>query len=154
LVLFVGKSIDPEFYNNKLFQPLRPSQGLLPVPLKTVDTPDPRRESPAPIKNLRWTHPLLAPLYDPFLCDLPATRFLAFYRLGGGPAAADTVLAWIDDEVPAIVERSVGAGKVLFFNMTANDDWCDLSRRTSFVPLVSRLISYLSAGGVRHNFEV
>jgi hypothetical protein len=154
LVLFLGSSVDPEFYNNKLYRPLRPSQGLLPLPLKSVDTPDSLRENPAPIRNLRWAHPLLAPLYDPVLCDLPQTRFRAFYRFGAKPTLADTVLAWIDDEEPAVVERSVGAGKVLFFNTTPNDDWSDLCRRTSFVPLVDRLLSYLSAGGVRRTFEV
>lgn len=56
--------------------------------------------------------------------------------------------------MPAVIERSVGAGKVLLFNTTADDSWSDLPRRKSYVPLVDRLLNYLSGGGVRRSFEV
>ena len=64
------------------------------------------------------------------------------------------MLAWVDDEVPAIVERLCRRrqGAVLQH---------DRQRRrarpvpcTSFVPLVSRLVAYLSAGGVRGGSQV
>jgi hypothetical protein len=149
LVLFLGPGLRHEFYNSQLFKPLRPSAGLLPLPLRQAVQPP----GPGPLRNLRLTHPLLAPLYDPVLGDLGQARLLAFYRFAAAPAARDTVLAWAEDDVPAIVEHRVGAGKVLLFNMTANDEWSDLPRRKSFVPLVDRLLSYLSAGGVRRSFE-
>lgn len=153
LVLFLGTSVKVPFYNNKLYRPLQPSEGLLPVPLKEMAEPLPPRESPAPLSSVRWTHPLLAPLYDPVLGDLASTRFRRFYRFGAAPAQTDAVLAWIDDEVPAVVEHGVGAGKVILFNTTANDDWSDLPRRNSFVPLIDRLLTYLTAGRVRRSFE-
>src|SRR5262249_44004976 len=34
LVVFLGPDIKPGFYNNKLFKPLEPARGLLPIPVK------------------------------------------------------------------------------------------------------------------------
>ena len=110
--------------------------------------------STAPLTNIRWSHRLLAPLNDPVLGDLAGTRFRGYYRFAGSPPESDAVLAWIDDAVPGIIERSVGAGRVLLFNTTAGDDWSDLPRRKSFVPLVDRVLTYLSAGGARRDFPV
>ena len=154
LVLFLGPAIKPAFYNGKLYRSLQPTEGLLPMSLKEVGEPLPPHEGPAPLSSVRWTHPLLAPLADPVLGDLATTRFRRFFRFGSKPAQGDAVLAWIDDAVPAVVERGVGAGKVILFNTTADDAWSDLPRRKSFVPLIDRLLAYLSGGGVRHSFEV
>jgi hypothetical protein len=40
----------------------------------------------------------------------------------------------------------MGAGKVILLNTTANDSWSDLPRRKCFVPLVDRMVDYLTAG--------
>src|SRR5262249_46198276 len=108
----------------------------------------------AALTGIRWSHRLLAPLQDPLLGELTQSQFTSHYRFGAAPGDNDTVLAWLDDAVPAVIERSVGAGKVMLFNTTADDSWGDLPRRKSFVPLVDRLLNYLSGGGVRRSFEV
>jgi hypothetical protein len=154
LAIFLGPGINPDFYNTRLYRPLFSSEGLLPISLKTVSEPDSEHGGVAPLTNVRWTHPLFARLSDPVLGDLPQTRFRSFYQFASPPRQNDLVLAWIADSVPAIVERNLGAGKVIVFNTTANDVWSDLPRRKSFVPLVDRLLSYLSGGGVRRTFEI
>jgi hypothetical protein len=152
LVVFLGPRLRHEFYNQKLFKAQQPGEGLLSVALKAEEPA--QHGSTAPLSNIRWSHRLLAPLNDPVLGDLAGTRFRGYYRFAGSPPESDTVLAWIDDAVPAIVERGVGAGRVLLFNTTAGDDWSDLPRRKSFVPLVDRVLTYLSAGGARRDFPV
>jgi len=154
LVLFLGPGIKPAFYNNKLCKPLHPSEGLLPVTLGTVEQPQAPRAALAPISDIRWNHPLLSPLSDPVFSDLGKAAFRSYCRFRTSLPAGDTVLAWIDDEVPAIVEHNVGAGKVVLFNTSANDTWSDLPRLKSYLPLVDRLLAYLSAGGVRRTFTV
>jgi hypothetical protein len=154
LAIFLGPGIKPGFYNTRLYRPLFSSEGLLPASLKAVAEPDPEHGGLAPLTNVRWTHPLLTRLSDPVLGDLPQTHFRSFYQFASPLRPNDLVLASIADSVPAIVERSLGAGKVLLFNTTANDVWSDLPRRKSYVPLIDRLLSYLSGGGVRRTFEV
>lgn len=149
LAIFLGPNVKPAFYNGRLHTPLAPSAGLLAAPLEKIDTGEPE-----PLIDVRWSHPLLTGMLDPLLGDLATARFRSFYRFERPVAKSDTVLAWIDQDTPALVERRVGAGTVLLFNTTANDDWTDLPRRKSFVPLVDRVLSYLSGGGVRRTFEV
>jgi hypothetical protein len=146
LVVFLGPNLKPAFWN-KLFRQ-RSAQSLLPFHLKTVIS-----SSGTALSDILWTHPLLAPLYDPRIGDLPRSRFKAFYRLAPRVEEPDEVLARIDN-VPAIVEHPYGTGKAIVFNTSPNDDWGDLCKRHSFVPLVDHLLSYLSAGGVRRTFEV
>jgi hypothetical protein len=152
LVVFVGPGLRQDFYNQKLFKAQQPGEGLLSVALKAEEPA--QHGSTAPLTNIRWSHRLLAPLKDPVLGDLAGTRFRGYYRFAGSPGETDIVLAWIDNEVPGIIERSVGAGRVLLFNTTAGDNWSDLPRRKSFVPLIDRTLNYLSAGGVKRDFPV
>jgi hypothetical protein len=51
-----------------------------------------------------------------------------------------------------LVAHRVGAGRVIVINASADDRWCDLPRRKSFVPLVDRLLTFLQASGLRRSF--
>jgi hypothetical protein len=154
LAIFLGPQLKPAFYNQKLHRPQQPTEGLLPLALKTgADGPFTEGKS-GMLTNLRWTHPLFASLHDPVLSDLTQARFRTYGSLDGTLGKNDTVLAQYDDAMPAIIERPLGAGRVLFFNTTANDAWSDLPRRKSFLPLLDHMLSYLSAGGLRRSFTV
>lgn len=48
------------------------------------------------------------------------------------------------DALPALLERRVGAGRVLLFTSTLDDDWTDLPLRSIYVPLVHQLVRFLS----------
>jgi hypothetical protein len=151
LVVFLGPGMDEGFYNRKLFRALQPAEGLLPVPLvpgrDLVTT-----SSLGLLTGVRWSHPLLAPLRDPLFGDLTLCRFRRHAAFAAAPGPGDAVLARIDGAAPALVERPLGAGRVLVWNTTADDAWGDLPRRRSFVPLLDRMLSYLTAGGVRRSF--
>jgi hypothetical protein len=154
LIVFLGDTVRPEFYNTKLYRELQPADGLVPVKLGAVVKRSVPAEPLAALTGIRWSHRLLAPLQDPMYGELAQAGFGSYYRFGTAPGDNDTVLAWLDDTVPAVIEHPVGAGKVLLFNTTANDDWGDLPRRKSYVPLVDRLLNYLSGGGIRRSFVV
>lgn len=155
LMIFFGPSIQLPFYNTRLFNATRPAEGLLPAPLKNLVQMTRRSAPLAGLTRIQWTHPILAPLFDPAYGDLALTRFLAYYDMGEIPAgSASQVLALIDDKSPAILERTFGSGKVLIFNTTANDEWTDLPRRKSYLPLLDRSLSHLVGGIVRRIFQV
>jgi hypothetical protein len=154
LVVFLGPQLNTAFSNQKFHRSLQPAEGLLPLALKTGPNLIYVQGNPGQLTNMRWTHPLLAPLHDPNFADLTQSRFSVFVCFAGTLGKNDTVLAQIDDDVPALVEHPLGAGRVLLFNTTANDDWSDLPRTKSFVPLVDGLLSYLSSGASGRNFTV
>lgn len=147
LALFLGPSMDPDFLRTRLFEPLRPSSSLLPVaPGEIVNLR--ARGKLARLTAVQWDHPLLAGLFDPSYGDLLHTAVGSAFQMPVPPPEQGVVLAEIEGVGPAIIERRLGAGRVLLFNLTANDAWTDLPRRKSFVPLVDRTLDQL-AGSLR-----
>jgi hypothetical protein len=152
LVIFLGPGLNPGFYNDRLFRPVQPAEGLLPAPLQSG--PGMIQTTAAGIlTSVRWDHPLLARLHDPRHGDFGRVRFRRLASLAAPPRSSDTVLARIDDDQPALIERVLGAGRVLVWNTTADDAWSDLPQKDSFVYLVDGMISYLCAGGRRRQFN-
>jgi hypothetical protein len=150
LAVFLGESPKPQFYNSKLHDPLNPATALLPVALG-------RREvapEPIPLSDVRWSHRLLIGLDDPEYGDLSRAKFRAFMKFEAAQLPPqDTVLARVGGEA-AIIEHPVGAGRVLLFNTSADDSWTTLPRRAaSFVPLVDRVLTYLSPGNRGRSIE-
>lgn len=152
LAIFMGPSARPAWYNASLYNAQDPSRSLMPVALRAVAEADPRRGGLAPLSDIRWSHPLLAPLFDPVLGDLSQVRSRSWFHTDAALPTVQT-LATIDQKAPAITEHAVGAGKVVFFNSTANDQWSDLARRKTFVPLVDRVLAHLTGGSVRRMFD-
>ena len=60
------------------------------------------------------------------------------------PAELARVLARFDDGNPALVERGVGEGRVVFWASTANIFWNDLALKPVFLPFVHRLTEHLA----------
>jgi hypothetical protein len=153
LVVYLGGALDAACYRQQLFRPAQPDEGLLPLAFK-AGAQGFKQGGPDELRSIRWSHPLLSPLNDPLLGDLGLCKFLRFATFDAGPSPSDSVLARFEDGTPALVERPLGAGQVLFWNTTADDTWSDLPRRRCYVPLVDRTLAYLSAGGVRRQFTV
>ena len=154
LAVFLGPGITREFYNTKMFNPLRPSASLLPVEIG--DYVDGRKVGGLlRIAGVQWNHPLLARLFDPTFGDLAQVSFQGYYQIKPVSQKAEfQVIAAIGDKAPALMESALGAGKILLFNTTANDAWTDLPRRKSYVPLLDRMLDHLAGGLRRGMFEV
>ena len=91
---------------------------------------------------------------DPEIGDLAATSSQRWYRFAQELSPSDEVLATLGDGTPALIARRVGAGKVVIVNASADDRWCDLPRRKSFVPLIDRLLSHVQTGGYRRSWTI
>ena len=150
LGLFLGPRLNNAFYQQKLHRPHQPGESLLPM----IWNGDATDGKPGMLTNIRWTHPILAPLQDPILSDITRSQFRRHYPLAARPAKNATVLARFDDEAPALIEHPFGAGRVLTFNTSANDEWSDWPRSKSFLPFVDRLLTHLSASGRQRSFTV
>jgi hypothetical protein len=163
LGLFLGPEVSTEFYNTKLFDPLTPADSLLPLKIHGPFVDEEQASRLFALSQFRWNHKVLAGLHDPVLGDLGKARVSSFQdiELVDGVSAdilATFVVTGATEEdrsvFPAIVDRPYGAGRILVFNMTANDRWGDLPRRKSYVPLIDRVLDYLADGGERLIFKV
>ncbi len=93
-------------------------------------------------------HPIFEPLSDPQHGDLRRLIFAAYTKLT--PAADSTVLAQFGTGDPAIVERRVGEGTMLWVTTSCGRDWSDWCRSRLFLPTVHQLLGYevgLTSGG-------
>lgn len=156
LAVFLGPQLDIPFYNRSFHNPLNPSQSLLPFELQTLQTLPLDNTKPTGMTHLAWEHPLLSPLHDPVLGDLPDARFLQAMTLVEPPSPSPDVrvLARLGGQTPLLALKSLGLGKVLLFNTTANDAWSDLPRRKSFLPLIDQTLRTLAGPASQRVFEI
>ncbi|HEY3516823.1 MAG TPA: BatA domain-containing protein [Gammaproteobacteria bacterium] len=62
------------------------------------------------------------------------------------PGEADRVLMRLADGTPLLLERPLGAGRVLLFTSSLDKEWNDLPLQPAFVPLMAGIANYLLGG--------
>jgi hypothetical protein len=155
LMVFPGSRISVPFYNDRLHTLSRLLPAAFGTPRgETVD--ESKAERPQTFFTLEakgYEHRIVAPWKDPNNGNLATAQFYRAFPLIPAPASsikddvgpAGVVLAFADD-VPAMVERSFGSGRVLQFASSADAGWNDLPVRPVFLPLMHRALGYLLAG--------
>ena len=103
-----------------------------------------------PLRLGTWDrqHPIFQPFSDPQLGDLQRLSFSACTKIA--PAKDAKVLASFKNGLPAVIERQVGKGSVVWFTSTSDRRWSDWTRSRLYLPLVYQLLGHqsgLSAGG-------
>jgi hypothetical protein len=95
---------------------------------------------------IEYGHEIFELFRAPRSGDLSAARFFR-YRPVTDVGPPTDVLARFDDGAPAILERRVGAGRVIVVTSTLDNYWNDLPVQPVFLPLLHRVIRY-SAGWI------
>jgi hypothetical protein len=87
-------------------------------------------------------HPVFEPFDDPQHGDLRRLAFTACTRIE--PDADAKVLARFRGGPPALIEKSLERGKVLWFASTCDREWSDWVRSRLYVPIVHQMLGYLA----------
>jgi hypothetical protein len=83
----------------------------------------------------------------PALRGVEELRAANFSRsLNVEPALEDRVLMRLADGTPILLERPVGAGRVLLFTSSLDREWNDLPVQPAFVPLMAGMANHLLGG--------
>jgi hypothetical protein len=92
----------------------------------------------------RWetSHPVFRPFEDPEHGDLRRPAFTTITRIKPDPSAR--VIARFRGDEPALLERTLGRGKVLWFASAGDRDWSDWPRGRLYVPMVHQMLAYVS----------
>ena len=88
------------------------------------------------------SHPALEVFKAPRSGDFTAANIFRYKALT--PAPTDRVLARFDDGAVAIVERRIGAGRVIAVASTLDDTWNNAALKPVYLPLVHQLVRYLA----------
>ena len=143
LFVAMGDDVDPDRYEAEM-------KGLLPAPLHVVKTAAARgtpgaAEKAARLAEIDWDHPVLRIFTGPAREGLESVRTYRYMllkpdRKEGGAR----VIARYDDGAPALVEARRGRGRVVLYASTLDPEWSDWTIRTSFLPAMQRIASWLA----------
>jgi aerotolerance regulator-like protein/VWA domain-containing protein len=118
--------------------PARAASGVPAIPADTVDR---TTGTPLRLGGLEYSHPVFELFRAPRSGDFSAARFYE-YRAVTQPTGQ--VLARFDDGAPALLERKIGAGRVLMWTSSLDMDWGDMPVKPVFLPFVQTVTKYLA----------
>jgi hypothetical protein len=97
-----------------------------------------------PFRLREWDveHSILRAFEDPQHGDLRGLTFRGYTPLV--PAEGARVLARFYDQAPALVEQTLGKGRVLWFASACDLEWSEWARGPLFVPVVHQMLGYLT----------
>jgi hypothetical protein len=140
VLFFVGNGVSANRYNVDFGE-------LLPVQLLSVDA---RANSQWHLETFDKSSALFASFRDAAAANLRLPEFTGRFRvvpLTSGAGAA--TLAAFDDALPLLASRTVGAGRVLFVNTSADASWSDWPKRKSFVPWLHGAVNFVGGRSSR-----
>jgi hypothetical protein len=109
----------------------------------SIDNPvDRTRGDAARVGALEYSHPVFEPFRAPRSGNFSAVPIYQYRKIT--PAKGAQVLAKFDGTVPAVIERRVGAGRVLLWASALDTSWSDLPTRGVFVPFIHQSMRYLA----------
>ena len=113
--------------------------GLLPG---RVGAPADREGRGGSLGFVDYSHPVFEVFGAPRSGDVTTARFFRFRPVE--PSSEATVVARFDDGNPALIERRVGAGRVLLWASTIDTFWNDLAKKPVYLPFIHRMVQHLA----------
>jgi hypothetical protein len=120
---------------------LPPSAEWLPVTLGGIE--DRTRGASAKLSGFDYGHAVFEPFRAPRSGDFSTARIYGYRMLTGKPGT--TTLARFDTGTPALVESTVGRGRVLVLGTTLDLLWNDLALKPVYLPFVHQLVRQASS---------
>ncbi len=134
-------------YGSKASWPDSAAAFLPATPAGSIDR---SRGGAGSLGGLEYGHAVFEPFRAPRSGDFSAARFYG-YR-GVTPAKDAQVLARFDDGAPAVIEKTVGRGRVLVWTSTLDLFWNDLAIKPVYLPFVHQMAKHLADYRERANW--
>lgn len=96
---------------------------------------------PTALAPVDTRHPIFA-AFGSFAANLGHAQFTQALRLV--PSDSSRVVARFTNGLPALVEQTIGNGRVLTFASDVGNEWNDFPRQPTFVPFVNESLRYLA----------
>jgi hypothetical protein len=105
----------------------------------------------AMLSSINFQHPLFAKMAEPQFNDFTKVRFWS-HRVIEGVSDEIKVLASFDDETPAMMQRTIGDGRIIVMAAGWQPNESQLALSTKFIPMIFNLfeMSETSAGETSH----
>ncbi|MGH7656548.1 MAG: BatA domain-containing protein [Gemmatimonadaceae bacterium] len=115
------------------------------MPARLGPVIDRTHDAGATVASVDYGHPVFELFSAPHSGDFSTAHVFRYRQL---VAPGDSgVIARLDDGAPALVEKSVGGGKVLVWASSLDEYWTDLPLQPVFLPFVHELAKYAGRYG-------
>jgi hypothetical protein len=109
----------------------------------TIGQPvDRTRGDAARVGALEYGHPVFEPFRAPRSGDFSSIPVYGYRNLTATPGSQ--VLARFDAGTPAVLERTVGRGRVILWGSTLDVSWSDLPTKPVFLPFIHQAVRHLA----------
>lgn len=136
LIITLGDRVSPNLYNQMLAE-LSPA-NITNRAFQAID-----RHAGVILAEVDYQHPVFRLFADPGQSDPSMAEFYQYFYAEAFDENA--VLARFDDGSPAILERGVGAGKVILFTSSIDTEWNNLPIKALYLPLLYQTLDYVVA---------
>jgi hypothetical protein len=127
-----------------------PANAAAVLPATPAGTVDRSRSTAATLGGLEYGHAIFEPFRAPRSGDFSAPRFYGYRNVV--PAKDAQILARFDDGAPAVLEKTVGRGRVVVWTSTLDLFWNDLALKPVYLPFVHQVARYLADHRDRKNW--
>lgn len=138
LFVTLGDQVDTRFYNEKL-------GNILPVRLKAMHQIA-RDEEPFRFLIESSKHPVLKVFKGQALEEMKSIRFYTLYSVEPREGSKFTTPVLFENKFPAMIESTIGKGKVFLFVSSIDRDWNNFSIQPTFLPWIQRWVKYSARG--------
>jgi hypothetical protein len=147
LLVFPGNRINSAWYNTTLYADGR---GLLPLPVASLAGSLNQAGTRAAIVSQHFEHGALEMFNDPRNGNLSDAQIWLWYRMREEAAARAaerglSVIARLDSGDPFLVEKKLGAGRIVQAAVPCDADWTNLPMRPFYLPLMQQLATHLAS---------
>jgi hypothetical protein len=146
LLILPGDKVNAEAYSRQFFPvPGQPGESLAATTLSAPEGDPSKPESFVRLASIDFAHPALSVFDDPDHHYLTTASFFRRFPLKlAEPHASAWPLARFGNGDAALVENHLGAGVVILAAFPATTKWTNLPLKPEFVPLLLRIVSYIS----------
>jgi hypothetical protein len=94
------------------------------------------------ITGFQKHHGIIRSLLNDGIDDFGATRFFGYWETG--PIQGSEVMLTYENGQPAMLEKTVGNGRVLLFTSSLDPTWNNFPRQVMFLPMMQETTAYLA----------
>ncbi|WP_417388402.1 BatA domain-containing protein [Gimesia sp.] len=143
LIFSLGEQVNVKNYNQTIFQP---EQGLL--SLKLLDRRGDARKHTTLFEfdPLQYQHPVIEIFKGNPDAGLETTHIYEYFQTELPPDPGTRLILNYDTNDPAIIEGSIGRGKVVLITTSLDRLWGTWAIWPSFPPMVNELVLYVATG--------
>jgi hypothetical protein len=145
-LLILGNDIDSEFYSGQLIR------KLFGLNMQSALEPTASVSGFFSFETVDLNHPIFQIYRDVEEDALPVIKFSSIFELPEGGEARTLIRFNVGK--PALLERNLGAGKVLLMAAPLDETQGDLVVHPFFVPMINRMVEYLASDLTRLDEDI